>query len=473
MPGNHEYGTTGAAGYFQYFGALAGDPSKGYYSFDLGTWHLIALNSNCARIGGCGAGSPQEQWLKADLARSASGCVLAYWHHPRFSSGQHGNDASYDAFWRDLHSARADVVLSGHDHSYERFAPQDPDQHADADGIREFVVGTGGNGFYSFASVQPNSEMRIDRKFGVLKLTLGLGSYAWQFISDDGSVLDAGSTACSEPTTPSGGIVVSDQFERTVAGGLGSADVGGVWRVNSTARTKVQNGEAVVYGWSGGGQDVQAWQEIVRPDMEVLALVRLSATNPTGGNYKARVVARAQADARNGYYASIAHTPAGAVTWQLSRIDNLGGAGSLSLGAGTLQSSSGAGTSWWIRLRAQGTAIQARYWRDGTSEPTTWKTSVSDSYFASGRPSFGVSTGSGLSTPFPDTGFASYNAVDLSATATAPVAPSLTSASAGSGTVALQWTRAGVEWWFGDHELQDLSGDEQRWRRRCWPKWAT
>jgi hypothetical protein len=161
--------------------------------------------------------------------------------------------------------------------------------------------------------------------------------------------------------------------------------VGGLWRVNSTARTKVQNGEAVVYGWSGSGQDVQAWQEIVRQEMELLALMRLNATNPTGGSYKPRLVARAQSDARNGYYASISHTPAGAVTWQLSRIDNLGGTGSLSLGAGMLQSTGGAGTRWWIRLRAQGTTIQARYWRDGTTEPNTWKTSITDSYFTSGR----------------------------------------------------------------------------------------
>jgi Fibronectin type III domain len=213
-----------------------------------------------------------------------------------------------------------------------------------------------------------------------------------------------------------GNIIVSDQFERTVASGLGSADVGGAWSVSSTARTKVQNGEAVVYGWSGAGQDVQAWREDVRQDMELLALVRLNATNPTGGSYKPRLVARAQADARNGYYASISHTTAGAVTWQLSRIDNAGGAGSLSLANGTLVSSGGAGTSWWIRLRVQGSTIQVRYWANGTSEPSTWRASVVDSYFASGRASFGVSTGTGLTTPFPDTGFASFNAVDLSVT---------------------------------------------------------
>jgi hypothetical protein len=234
-----------------------------------------------------------------------------------------------------------------------------------------------------------------------------------------GNAVGEGALSNELSATPSGAgsnIFVSDRFERTVAGGLGSAEVGGVWRVNSNTRTKVQNGEAVVNGWSGGGQDVQAWQDTVRQDMELAALVRLNATNPTGGNYKARLVARAQADVRNGYYASVSHTPAGAVTWQLSRIDNLGGTGSLSLGAGTLRSSGGAGTSWWIRLRVLGATIQVRYWLDGTPEPTSWKTTVSDNYFAGGRPSFGVSTGSGLSAPFPDTGFASFEATDLSIT---------------------------------------------------------
>ncbi|HET6622980.1 MAG TPA: Calx-beta domain-containing protein, partial [Gaiellaceae bacterium] len=124
VPGNHEYRTDGADGYFGYFGAAAGDPAKGYYSYDLGGWHLVALNSSCSEVGGCGAGSRQERWLRADLAASSAPCTLAYWHHPRFSSGSHGSDPSYEAFWRALYEAGADVVLVGHDHDYERFAPQ-------------------------------------------------------------------------------------------------------------------------------------------------------------------------------------------------------------------------------------------------------------------------------------------------------------------------------------------------------------
>jgi CSLREA domain-containing protein len=248
-----------------------------------------------------------------------------------------------------------------------------------------------------------------------IDVNVSVGTTYWYKVSAVNAVGE-GPLSNELSATPGGNIIVSDRFERTVASGLGSADVGGAWSVSSTSRTKVQNGEAVVYGWTGGGQDVRAWREDVRQNMELLGLVRLNATNPTGGSYKPRLVARAQADTRNGYYASISHTTAGAVTWQLSRIDNAGGTGSLSLANGTLVSSGGGGTRWWIRLRVQGTSIQVRYWRDGTTQPSTWTASTTDSYFASGRASFGVSTGTGLTAPFPDAGFTSFNAVDLSAT---------------------------------------------------------
>ena len=196
--GNHEYLTAGAAGYFQYFGAAAGDPAKGYYSYDVGTWHLIALNSNCSQVGGCGAGSPQEQWLKTDLAAHPNACVLAYWHHPRWSSGQHGNNSSYGAFWQDLYNAGAELVLNGHDHDYERFAPQSPAGALDAArGIREFVVGTGGKNHYGFVSVQPNSEARNSDTYGVLQLTLRPNGYDWKFVPEAGKTFtDSGSGSC-------------------------------------------------------------------------------------------------------------------------------------------------------------------------------------------------------------------------------------------------------------------------------------
>ncbi len=202
-PGNHDYGAPGASGYFKYFGAAAGDPSKGYYSYDLGTWHIVVINSNCSTVGGCGAGSPQEQWLRTDLAAHPAACTLAYWHHPRFSSGSHGNSVELQAIWQALYDYGADVVLNGHDHDYERFAPQDPNGGDDpVRGIREFVVGTGGKDHSGFGAPLPNSEARNDDTFGVLKLTLRATSYRWQFISEAGkSFADSGAAAC-RTTTP-------------------------------------------------------------------------------------------------------------------------------------------------------------------------------------------------------------------------------------------------------------------------------
>jgi hypothetical protein len=202
--GNHEYLTPGAAGYYSYFGTAAGDPAKGYYSFDLGAWHVVVLNSNCAAVGGCHAGSPQEQWLAADLAAHPDRCTLAYWHHPRFSSGPHGNDASTDAFWRALYAAGADVILTGHDHVYERFAPQDPDGAVDPGrGIRQFVVGTGGKNLTSFPVVRANSEVRNADTFGVLEMTLRPSGYEWKFLpAAGGTFTDSGTAACHSAPPP-------------------------------------------------------------------------------------------------------------------------------------------------------------------------------------------------------------------------------------------------------------------------------
>jgi len=197
-PGNHEYKTAGAAGYYRYFGAAAGDPKKGYYSFDLGGWHLIALNSNCSAVGGCGVGSTQERWLRADLAAHASAsCTLAYWHHPRFSSGEHGGDSEYGPFWRALYDANADLVLAGHDHNYERFAPQSPSGALDLNrGIRQFVSGAGGKNVRTFPTVRPNSEARDASSLGILELTLGSGEYSWRFRPAVGSFTDSGTGSC-------------------------------------------------------------------------------------------------------------------------------------------------------------------------------------------------------------------------------------------------------------------------------------
>lgn len=197
--GNHEFHSNGASYYFQYFGAVAGDPKTGYYSYDLGTWHVVVLNSECKEIGGCEAGSPEEKWLRADLAAHPAGCTLAYFHKPRFSSGlNHGNDPEVRAFWQALYDFNAELVLNGHDHDYERFAPQDPNGNADPKrGIREFVVGTGGKNHREFGVHRPNSEMRDNTAFGVLKLTLKTTGYDWKFIPEAGKrFTDSGSGIC-------------------------------------------------------------------------------------------------------------------------------------------------------------------------------------------------------------------------------------------------------------------------------------
>jgi hypothetical protein len=195
--GNHEYGTAGAADYFSYFGAMAGERGKGYYSYNLGAWHVIVLNSNCSVVS-CAVDSAQERWLRADLAASQAACTVALWHHPRFSSGSHGNDLTVQPLWNALFAAGAELVLNGHDHTYERFAPQRPDgTRDDTYGIREFVIGSGGKNHYAFTSIKPNSEARNNSVFGVLRLTLRSGRYDFRFIPvAGGTYTDSGSGTC-------------------------------------------------------------------------------------------------------------------------------------------------------------------------------------------------------------------------------------------------------------------------------------
>ena len=222
--GNHEYLTSGgtgcditnegAAGYFQYFGSAAGAPGQGYYSFDVGTWHLIALNSNCSSAGGCGTSSPQYKWLQADLASHTNYCTLAYWHIPLYSSGGRAA-ANSRPFWQLLYNYDADLVLNGHDHIYERFAPQDSTATLDTTrGMREFIVGTGGSDHTSITTIAANSEVRNRDTFGILKLTLHATSYDWQFVPESGKTFtDSGTELCHGSTqtstaTPTGTLTV-------------------------------------------------------------------------------------------------------------------------------------------------------------------------------------------------------------------------------------------------------------------------
>ena len=190
-PGNHDYHTSGAKGYFEYFDERA--PAE-YYSFDIGAWHLISLNSEIS----VSSGSPQDAWLKADLAAHPSRCILAYWHRPRFSSGrEHGSSSNMANLWRRLQAARADVILVGHEHNYERFARQDADGAADPRGMREFVVGTGGASLYQLGSPIANSEVRNSATHGVLELVMHPAGFDWRFVPVAGaSFTDSGSDSC-------------------------------------------------------------------------------------------------------------------------------------------------------------------------------------------------------------------------------------------------------------------------------------
>lgn len=193
-PGNHDYGTPEAAGYFGYFGARAGDPAMGYYSFDLGTWHIVSLNSNRELE----PGSPQLVWLEEDLRRHRQRCVLAFWHHPRYSSARHGSDPRTQALWETLHRYGVSIVAAGHDHVYERFAPMDARGEADpVRGLRAFTVGTGGARLYQLKQRHPHSEVWHNTGWGVLKLTLHPTRYEWEFLpAAPTEFRDRGSAAC-------------------------------------------------------------------------------------------------------------------------------------------------------------------------------------------------------------------------------------------------------------------------------------
>jgi hypothetical protein len=198
--GNHEY-ITNATGYEEYFGRSSTPDGTTYYSFELGTWHLIALDSNCWAVP-CGPGSPQYEWLKSDLQAATSRgdgiCQVAYFHHPRFSSGLHGDNRFVSPLWRLLYTYGVDVVLNGHDHSYERFAPMTPLGEADRKaGVREFIVGTGGAEHYPIRDVQPHSQRRNGDTFGLLELTLHPDAYDWRFVPMKGATFtDSGTAPC-------------------------------------------------------------------------------------------------------------------------------------------------------------------------------------------------------------------------------------------------------------------------------------
>ncbi len=205
-PGNHEYETKGASGYFDYFngvntdGGIAGIRTQGFYKTSVGSWSLYSLNSNCKNIGGCEPGSPEYTWLEAELAKDNNTCKLAFWHHPIVSSSEHGaqteDTSRMVGIYSLLDSHKTSLVLNGHDHVYERFAPQNSLGQANANSIRQFTVGTGGKDLYKKVATKPNSEFFNNTNFGYLKLSLGDNKYDWQFNAVDNTLLDSGTANC-------------------------------------------------------------------------------------------------------------------------------------------------------------------------------------------------------------------------------------------------------------------------------------
>lgn len=196
VPGNHEYGTANAAGYYAYWGAQAGDPTKGYYAERIGSWLIVALNSNCAQIGGCERSSAQGQWLQAQLSASDAPCTLAMWHHPRFSSGLHGDASAVAPLWEILQEHDAELVLSGHDHGYERFAPMRADGTLADDGLDSIVIGTGGINLRDFAGIRSGS-VRQEKAFGVSVIDLHANGWSEEFRTTDGRVIAGSSGTCA------------------------------------------------------------------------------------------------------------------------------------------------------------------------------------------------------------------------------------------------------------------------------------
>ncbi|HIH10006.1 MAG TPA: alkaline phosphatase [Candidatus Diapherotrites archaeon] len=195
--GNHEYNTRGAAGYFSYFGPAAADPLKGYYSYNLGRWHVVVLNSNCDKAGGCSDDSAQGKWLKEDLAMNPSACTLAYMHHPPVSSEAGKAPAEVLPLWGQLYAGGVDVVLAGHQHSYERFKPLDAQGNYSENGIQLMIVGTGGAALRSIGKSPATSVVRNSTDWGVLKLQLDAAGYNWEFVPEDGGTFtDSGKGIC-------------------------------------------------------------------------------------------------------------------------------------------------------------------------------------------------------------------------------------------------------------------------------------
>ncbi len=297
VPGNHEYldaenGSEPAYGYYHWFASTPSQSPQGYYSYDLGAWHLIGLNAQCSFVA-CNAGSTQEQWLQNDLASHSNACTLAYWHQPRFSSASvTTSDTTFTPFWNDLYNASADLVLNGHSHLYERFAPQDPAQNADpTHGLTEMIVGSGGQDHETVGTVQPNSAFRDATDFGVLRVTLHPASYHWEFLTKAGVIVDSGTSSCVQPAP-----VMYSVSNTPTTWTAGQSQIYSVTLTNTTSQAWTAGGSnpvqlGVHFASAGGGVSSGAtWYgdnriglpADVAPGASVTLTVTLTAPSTTG-----------------------------------------------------------------------------------------------------------------------------------------------------------------------------------------------
>jgi hypothetical protein len=457
VPGNHEYLTANASGYYGYFGSAAGDPAKGYYSFDLANnWHAIALNSECAAVGGCGTGSAQATWLANDLAANASEHVIAYWHHPRFSSGTHGNDPSTQAFWDLLYQHGAEIVLVGHDHNYERFAPQDPFGTADSEfGITQFVVGTGGAPTRAMSAAAANSESFNGSTWGVLKLTLGTSSYGWQFVpvagktfTDTGTGVIHGQPPGPPPPPPTVSNA-SDTFTRMAGpGGLGTADTGGPWTVGegSTLDYSVDGSKARLNVTAANQSRNAELQQVSVRDFSA-TVVAGSTTSLASSPHVLWAIEGRRSNNSNYYAGRFRASATGAIEVGAQRV--IGGTFT-NLGSGWVsvpRETWATGSTFNLKVEMTGspTTIRVKVWRVGTTEPAAWDLEVTDSSSglqSAGRVGMRGYVYSGASSRV--TTFDDFFVTDLAVAVAGPTGTTLTAAGADGGALAFATSRPAV-----------------------------
>ncbi|WP_431899936.1 proprotein convertase P-domain-containing protein [Nonomuraea sp. bgisy101] len=344
-PGNHEYKTSGASGYFDYYGARAGARGKGYYSWDIGDWHFIALNSNISMS----AGSAQEQWLRQDLTANTKPCTAAYLHHPLYNVGNHGAATDTRPLWKALYDHKADLMLAGHDHNYQRWAPQDHQGNADPNGVREILVGTGGRSFYSLSSSNPpNLQAKNANTHGVLRLTLSSSGYRFDFVPIAGRTFtDSGSATCHKAgsTTPDFGLSAQPSALSVAPG------------ASATSTVRV----ASLDGFAGTAQLTVSG----RPSGVTATISPASVTVGSGGTAEATLTVSVAAGTPAGSHTLTVTGTSGSLTRSAAVGLTIGGGGGTTVFSDDFETDKG----WTVNPGGSDTATSGR-WERGDPEET-------------------------------------------------------------------------------------------------------